>query len=93
MSTIDDLIETLMDDLDHAIAGDIPYSEDKYVIETRAAITEPWNAALKAMKAAVVHHDATGRCPQCGHTNGLHRASCFVTPLQAAIAAMEGEPE
>ena len=50
MSKINDQLEELMDDVDHAIAHGIPYSEDAFVIATRAAIIADWNTMLAALR-------------------------------------------
>jgi len=85
-------IEKRLDKLQSAharIRNGLDYTADNLHMRT-AAIVEPWNGALAAMKAVVAHHDAGPFCPQCGQTDGLHRASCFVTLLQAALATMGG---
>ena len=66
-----------------------------YVASLEAAIIANWNAAVEAMAAVVAHHNAAifggqQRCPQCGQPQGRHSASCFVAPLQSALARMTG---
>ena len=89
MATIERRIQAIQDGIFDEDSDWWPPDPD--LVAIRAAIIAGWNAAEKAMKMVVAHHDAGPFCPQCGQTDGLHRASCFVTLLQAALAAMEGD--
>ena len=99
--TIDELLEELMDDVYHAIAGRIPYSEDHFVIASRTAIAGPWNAAVQVMKELVsntldTRYETTDwYCPMCHGSADFHPErhapnKCSVAAAQAMIARMNG---
>ncbi len=99
MSTIEERLEELMDDVDCAIAGGIPYSEDSFVITARAAIADPWNTAVDLLRYAAAMHIYCRmdyfRCDICQRAAQSapaisHESYCFVGKLRAHIAKMEG---
>jgi len=87
MCTIKELLEELMDDVDHAIASGIPYSEDTYVIAARAAIAKPWNAALNELRIIryTEKEDNDGECDLTVAITWAQEAR-----IEATIAAMKG---
>ena len=92
-------IEELLDKMLRARDATAPVGYE----HAKRAITEPWNAAVKAMESYVQNNFHTTKkgvwhCEQCrGSSDGFHRwhtpGKCHVATFQAAIAEMKGETD
>lgn len=107
MSTIEEQLDAIQKYTANAIAscllGELEAAQPKLDArdKCRAAITEPWNAALEAMQAVVKRNvreysNCKWFCHYCKGSDVCEperhvKGACYVAECQAALAAMEAD--